>query len=102
MDLVSESEGSGVQVAQQAVTQRGFALNQILNLAHIQLGLRNRFEHTQIVDLVGWNFMRREHFRAAKEVSLEIEESSFLGGYELLAGFHFFRQHAAAPGPIAF
>src|ERR1700676_4444589 len=102
MNFVSESKGGGIQVAQQPVTQRGLALNQVFDLAYVQLRLRNRLQHTQIVNSIGGNFMRSQYLRTAEEVALEINESSFLGCEEFLAGFHLFRQHAATPGTIAF
>ena len=46
------------------------------------------------------DFVRREHFWLAEEVSLKIEKPAFAGGEKLFARFHFFRQHAAMPGPV--
>ena len=37
---------------------------EVLDLAYIQFGLRNRCQHAQIIEPVGRDFMRREYFRA--------------------------------------
>jgi hypothetical protein len=52
---------------------------EVLDLAYIQLGLRNRSQHAQIIEPVGRDFMRREYFRAAEEISLEVQKASLLG-----------------------
>src|SRR5579863_5017889 len=102
MNLVGETESRRIQIAQQTVTQRGLALNQVFDLAYVQLKLRNCLQHAQVVDSIGGNLMRGQNLRTAKEVALEINESSFLGFVEFFAGFNLFGQHAAAPRPVAF
>jgi hypothetical protein len=48
----------------------------------LQLGLRNRRQHAQIIEPVGRDFMRREYFRAAEEISLEVQKASLLGSHD--------------------
>jgi hypothetical protein len=101
MNLVSKPKPSRVHVTQQAVAQRGFALDQALDFAMIELIPRNRLQHAHIVNPVGGNFPGREHLRHAEKISLEIKKARLTRGEEFLAGFHFFGQHAAAPRSVA-
>jgi hypothetical protein len=75
--LGREAEDGGVEITQPTVAQRCFTLDQVFDLAHVQLGLRNRGEHAERVKLIGGNFVSGEDFRTAEELSLEVRNPSF-------------------------
>jgi len=53
--------------------ETGVGVNTLLSRKHYAAKrLRNRLQHAQIVDPVGGDFVRRENFRPAEKISLEI------------------------------
>src|SRR5580700_6211940 len=97
MNFGGEAESSGVEITQQTVAQRCLALDQIFYVTHVQLRLRNRRQHAQIIEPVGGNLARGKYFRTAEKVSLEVKKAGFLAGDKLFARFDFFCQQPAAP-----
>src|SRR5208337_3156306 len=98
-DLAAQSEHRGVQVAQQAVTQGGLALDQVFDFVDIEFGPGNGLPDPQVIDTVLRNLMRGQGLGTAEEVSLEIREADLSGNRELLARFDLLRQHLAARRP---
>ena len=95
LDLEGKSKEGGIQVAEQAVTDRGFLLEHLLEFAHVDFRAANHFEQPHTVQAAGGNFAANDELGAAKEISLEIYEPHVAGLMKLVWGFEFFRQHLA-------
>ena len=85
MNLLVESKGSRVEITQEAITNRGLTLYEVLQLALIQFGFGNRLEHADVVQTIRRNLMSGHQLRPAEEVSLEINKALFASSVELLS-----------------
>src|ERR1700676_4816512 len=99
-DLAGKAEAGGVHVAQQAITQRGLALDGVFDLP-LQFGLVNYLQHLNIVELVAGDSVCFHRLRPAEKIPLKVSKARLLGGHEFFACFHLLGQHAAAPGSVA-
>src|SRR5258706_2456151 len=95
MDFRSEAECGGIQVAQEAVAEGSFALDDVFNFLDLDLVARGGLQESEIVDLIFGNLACVHKLGAAEEIALEIEEAGLDAGTEVVAGLNFLGQHAA-------
>ena len=95
LDFEGKSEERRIQIAQQAVGNRGFLFEHVLEFAHIDFRTGDHFEQAHIVQAAGGNFAADDEFGAAEKISLEINEAHVAGLMKLVGRFEFFRQHLA-------
>ncbi len=101
VNFAFEAEDGGIQIAQQAVADGGFGLDEIFEAGDIELGAGDFREHAEIVEAVGGHVAGVHHFRAAREESLKVDEALVAGADEVTLGLDFFGEHAGAPGAEA-
>src|SRR5579862_9333173 len=75
MNLGLEPEDRGIQIAEQAVADRGLRFHQPLYFDHVYFWTRYFLQHSQIMQPVRRKVARIHHFRPAEKVSLEIDEA---------------------------
>ncbi len=102
MDFVLNSKCRRIQITQQPVADGGFLLDDGLDLADIDLLLRDGAEKAQVVQAIRRYIFGAENFRAAEKVSLEINEPGRLGRDKFFASLDLLRQQAAPPRPVFF
>ena len=94
MDFRGERKRRRIQIAQQAIAERGFGFDAVAHGVKIHLLLVYRLKDAQVIELVGRNIVAREHFRPAEKISLEKGIAPAERALEVVVGFHFFGDEA--------
>ena len=89
MDFGDERKCRRIQVAQQAIAERGFGFYTVTHLVNVHLFLVYRLKNPQVIQLVGRNIVAREHFRPAEKISLEKGIAPAERALEVVVSFHF-------------
>jgi hypothetical protein len=95
LDFKGKSKERGIEVAEQAIANRGFLLEHLLKCPHVDFRTADHFEQPDIVQTAGGNFASNDEFGAAKEISLEIGKPHVAGLVKFVGSFEFFGQHLA-------
>ena len=89
MDFGDERKRRRIQIAQQAITERGFGFDAVAHVVKIHLLLVDGLKNAQVIQFVGRNIVAREHFRPAEKISLEKGIAPAERALEVVVGFHF-------------
>src|ERR1022692_2744234 len=95
LDLKRKSKNWGIEVAEQAVRNRGFLFQHSFQFPHIEFPAGNQVQESYMVQTAGRNFASDDQFGTAEKVSLEVGKPHIPGLMKLRRRFQFFRQHLA-------
>jgi hypothetical protein len=97
IDLISSAnpKTGEFKIPEQAVRNRGFLFEHLLEFTHVDFRTADHFEQPQIMQPAGRNFAADDDFGPAEKISLEIDKAHVAGLMKLVGRFELFSQHLA-------
>src|SRR6516162_9557375 len=90
MDFRDQRKRRRIQIAQEAIAERGFGFYAVAHGVNVHLFLVYRLKNSQVIELVGRNIVAGEHFGAAEKISLKKGIAPAESALEVVIRFDFF------------